>query len=175
MNEEKIEKKNRLTRLEEKIKGLEEDKEKDKKIKKKFRLPFSFKILSKKAQKNPEYVFVQYLSLKKDVDYKVCKVVSGDIVVINNKAHELDPDAIWRHKKTMFYIIREIDRKPVSNKDYKEVKNRGDDTEADVPLIKAVLGATNKNNNPLKNTNVIVWILLAVAVAGVIMMFGGGA
>lgn len=166
--------------LENKIKELEEEKnskeseKKMKKIKKKFRVPLAFKRLSKKASKSPEYIFVQYLSLKKEVSYKVCRVVSGDIVVINNKAHVVNPEAVWKYKKVLFYIIREMDREPVSNLDYEKVKERKDDTQADVPLIKAFLGATNKNSNPLGDKNIIIWVILGALALGAVVIFSGG-
>jgi hypothetical protein len=145
------------------------------KIKKKFKIPFSFKNMCKKASKTQDQVPVMYLTQKQQVEFKVCRIVSGDIVVINNKAHTLDPQDVWIHKRFVFYIIREIDRRPVSNRDYESVKARGDDTEADVPLIKAVLGATNKPTNPLKDKNIILWIILAIVAVGAFMIFKGGA
>lgn len=142
----------------------------EKPTKKKFKLPPIIKKLSKKSNKNPEYVLVQHLTLKQQVEFKLCRIVSGDIIVIRNKAHTLDPRDVWRHGKHLWYIIREMDRRPVSNRDYKDVKERGDDTDADVPLIKAVLGAINKPN-PLQSKSIIIWIIGGVVAAVVLFTF----
>ncbi|GAH81499.1 unnamed protein product, partial [marine sediment metagenome] len=82
-----------------------------------------------------------------------------------------NPDKVWRFGKDSCYIIREIDRNPVSNDDYEEVRGRGDDTDADVPLIKAVLGAVQKQKSSLetnKNTIIIIGIIVAVVI-GIIL------
>lgn len=126
--------------------------------------------LGKKADKKTETVLVQYLTSKNQVVWKVCKIVAGNLVVIDNKVHELNPKKIWRHKKTLWYIVREIDRKPVSNQDYDQVVARGDDTDSDVPLIKAVLGAVQKQN--IEQQSKLIWIILAiVAIAGLAFFF----
>jgi len=121
----------------------------------------------KKADKKDGFVLVQYLNMKQQISFKLYRIVGGDQVVIDNKVHTLNPKDMWRYKKTLTYIIREIDRKPVSNQDYDAVKQRGDDTSSDVPLIKAVLGAVQKPS-PLQNKSIILWIL-GVVVAGIVI------
>lgn len=148
-------------------------KSRDKKTKKKTKTPRILKKLFAKRAKKPGYVVVQYLTTNYDIRFKLCKIVSGDLVVIENKVHKLDPDKIWRLGKNAYYILREIDRHPVSNDDYQEVRNRGNDTDADVPLIKAVLGAVQKNKDSTennKNVAVIVGVIAAVIVVAVLLM-----
>ncbi len=148
-------------------------KSKDKKTMKKTKGPKILTKLLKKRRKKSGYVVVQYLTINYDIRFKLCKIVSGNLVVIENKVHKLDPDKIWRLGKDSYYILREIDRNPVSNDDYQEIKDRGDDTDADVPLIKAVLGAVQKNKASAetnKNTMLIVGIIAAVIIVGVILI-----
>jgi len=164
---------NRLERIEKKQQELESKME-DKGKKKKFKFPMKIKALSKKADKSMTHVLVQYLTMKQQIVFKLCRIVSGIIIVINNKAHELDPKQVWRYKKHTWYIVREIDRKPVSNQDYYDVKARGDSTDEDVVLIKAVLGAVNKPSDILKNKGIILWIIGAVVTGVVIYSFVGG-
>jgi len=167
---------NRISRLESKVEKLTEEREKKEMGRRKFKVPYVLKKLSRQSIKKPDYVLVQYLTLKQQVEFKLCRIIGGDVIAIDNKAHNLDPRDVWRHKKHLWYIIREIDRQPVSNRDYEEVKKRKDDTEADVPLLKLVFGAINKSSNPLKNSQMILWVI-GLAVAGVVafVVFGGSA
>ena len=148
-------------------------KSKDKKTMKKTKGPKILTKLLKKRRKKPGYVVVQYLTINYDIRFKLCKIISGNLVVIENKVHKLDADKIWRLGKDSYYILRELDRNPVSNDDYQQVKERGDDTDADVPLIKAVLGAVQKNKASAetnKNTMIIVAVIAAVVIVGAILM-----
>jgi len=155
---------NRLERMEKKMQELETKIPSKKKTPKLARMLMKF---GKKADKKQGYVLVQYLNIKQQISFKLCRIVGGDQVVIDNKVHTLNPKDVWRYKKTLCYIVREIDRKPVSNQDYNEIARRGDDTCSDVPLIKAVLGAVQKPSN-LPGKSIILWILGAV-VAGIII------
>ena len=148
-------------------------KSKDKKTMKKRGAPKRLSSLMKKKKKNPNYVVVQYLTMNYEIKFKLCKVVSGNLVVVENKVHKLDPDKIWRMGKNSCYILREIDRNPVSNDDYNEIRERNDDTDADVPLIKAVLGAIQKNKSSLegnKNTAIVIGVIAAIVIAAVFIM-----
>ena len=148
-------------------------KSKDKKTSKKTRAPKGLAKLLKNRRKKVGYVVVQYLTTNYDIKFKLCKIVSGNLVVVENKVHKLDADKIWRLGKDSYYILREIDRHPVSNEDYQEVRARGDDTDADVPLIKAVLGAIQKNKTSSetnKNAMVIGGVIAAIAVAAFLFM-----
>jgi hypothetical protein len=64
----------------------------------------------------------------------------------------------------MWYIHREIDRRPVSNEDYEQVKESGNDTESDVVLIKAVLGAMMKPKQEIKK-GWIIFVIIAIVIA----------
>lgn len=164
-----LEEKGRVSRIEERLKDAEARID-EKQTKKGLKFLKVLKKLGKRVDKSLDLVLVMYLSQKYQVTLKVCRIVSGNIVVIGNKAHTLNPKHIWRYKKMMWYIIREIDRKPVSNRDYDKVKKRRDDTEADTPLIKAVIGAVQKKKGiDLKGKNV--WIIIIIAIVAIVVFF----
>ncbi len=162
---------NKIQRLK---KELIIEKSKDKKTMRKKKAPKALKMLMKKQKKKPGYVTVQYLTSNYDMKFKLCKIVSGNLVVVENKVHKLNPDKIWRLGKESCYILREIDRHPVSNDDYEAVRARGDDTDGDVPLIKAVLGAVQKQKTSTeagnKNMIVIVGVIVAIVIGAVLFM-----
>ena len=148
-------------------------KSQDKKTRKKTKMPKLLQKLLKKRKKKPGYVVVQYLTANYEIKFKLCKIISGNLVVVDNKVHKLNPDKIWRLNKDSCYILREIDRNPVSNDDYEQIRERGDDTDGDVPLIKAVLGAIQKNKSSEdtnKNTMVIIGVIAVVVVVAILLM-----
>lgn len=164
-----LEEKGRISRIEERLKDAEARID-EKQTKKGLKFLKALKRLAKRADKNLDLVLVVYLTQKYQVLFKVCKVVSGNIIVVNNKAHVLNPKEIWRHKKMMWYIIREIDRRPVSNRDYDKVKKRKEDTEADAPLLKAVFGALQKKKGlDLQGKNI--WIIIIVVIVAAVVFF----
>jgi len=80
---------------------------------------------------------------------------------------------IWKYDKYNAYIIREIDRIPVSNEDYDDIAGSSRDTDSDVPLIKAVLGAIQKKQTGIEgNKLIIIIVVIAVIGFGAYMMFG---
>ena len=157
----------RISELEER-QALLESKLSDKKSKP-FKLPFKAKRVVNKSNKLPDFVVTQYLTQKRDIRFKLCRIVSGNIIVINNKVHKINPKYLWRYGKQFWYIHREIDREPVSNEDYEAVRARRDDTDADVPLIKAVLGAVQKPSGIKKANWVLILIIAVVAIAGLLI------
>jgi len=140
--------------------------------KKSFKLPFRINKTIKRGNKLNDSIVTQYLTQQGEVKFQVARIISGNIIVINNKAHELNPKHLWKCGKMMWYIHREIDRKPVSNEDHDAVKERGDDTDSDVVLIKAVLGAMMKPKKEVK-ANWVVGIILAVVAAIVLFIILG--
>lgn len=166
-------KKTRLDRIEEKIEDLLKEKKESEKLKpkrKRFKLPFKARSALKQGTSRADKVAIMYLTQKYQVRFLAAKIISGNLIVVDNKVHVLNPKAIYRYRKLCFYIIREIDRLPVSNMDYNKVKERRDDTEADVPLIKAVLGAVQKPTMlPKKGAWIAGLIILGVTV--ILFMF----
>jgi hypothetical protein len=72
-------------------------------------------------------------------------------------------------------MFKEEDNAPVSNLDIKEVMARGDFTGQDKFLIERIQGARIDASVPKKGMGMMVWILIGLAVAGVIafVVFGG--
>lgn len=137
-------------------------------------LPRRARGLFKKVDKKKGYIVVQYLTQDYKVEWSLQKIAAGNIVVIRNRVHKLTPKKIWRSGRKTWYILREIDREPVSNEDYDKVKIRRDDTEADEPLIKAVLGAVQKKPAIEAKSAIIVIIIIVAVVIGAFWLFGGG-
>lgn len=163
---EKIERKQAM--LEEQLLSSQDNPRKRKKRRvKTFKLPFKAKSTLKKSSKSPEYVVTQYLTQKKDIKFMMCRVISGNIIIVNNKVHKLNPKYLWRYGKNFWYIHREIDREPVSNEDYEIIKNSHRDTESDVPLIKAVLGAVNKPSKVVGGAKIGLIILGLLLLGGI--------
>jgi len=139
-----------------------------------FKFPFKARSAMKKSLKLDEQVLVFYLTQKYQIKVKLVPIVSGNLIVVNNKVHKLNPRMIWKYDKYNCYLIREIDRLPVSNEDYDNIAGSIRDTDNDVPLIKAVLGAVQKKQNPIEgNKIIIIVIIVAVIGFGAYMLFGG--
>ena len=129
-----------------------------------------FERLSKKSKKKPDYVLVQYLRNNRTVDFKLVKIISGNIIVIGNKGHELNPKDTWIRGKHIWYIVREKDTKPVSVRD----KPLGFGTDDHPVLMKMVLGAVQKKETQQANKK-IVGLIIGAAIVGLFLwiMFGG--
>jgi len=129
-----------------------------------------FNRLSKTGRKKPDHVLVQYLRNNRTVDFKLIKVVSGNIIVIDNKGHEINPKDTWIRGKHTWYIVREKDTKPVSLRD----KPFGFSTDDHPVLIKMILGAVSKKELAKVNKK-MAGIIVATAVIGLILwvIFGG--
>lgn len=117
---------------------------------------------------------IWYLNIKGEVEQPlVVPIYSGNMVIIRNKIHEVDPRAMWNWKVGMknhkVLIIKEIDRRPVSNLDLDEVRKRGDATDSDEFLIKAAIRAqTAATAKPISKW---VWIIIGIAVVAVLIFF----
>jgi hypothetical protein len=129
--------------------------------------------LHKKSLKKPEYVLVQYLRNNNTMNFKLCKVISGNIVVIENKGHKLNPRMVWRHGKYFWYIIGEWDKEPISPRYLEKIRKLGRSTDNHPILMKMVLGAVQKKEE-LKAKKNIGWII-GIAVAGIILWLVFGA
>jgi len=157
----------RLERLEEQLSEMMAEDDKIRKYKFKDRKFYS---LSKKAAKKPEYVLVQYLMNNRRVKFQLCKIISGNIIVINNKGHEINPKYTWIHGKHIWYIVREKDTKPVSVTD----KVTGWKTDDHPILMKMTLGAVQKKELA-EDKKKIITVIIILAVLGLIgwIIFGG--
>lgn len=133
----------------------------------KWKPPRRFRALEKKNMKksNADKVLVEYLTQKQTVRRMLCKVVAGNIIVIDNKVHMLNPKDTWRDGKSLWYKIREIDRLPVSNRDYDKLIKQKRITVNDAVIIKAIVGAIQKKELGKEAKKWIIWIIV-LAVAG---------
>lgn len=168
-----------LSRLVEE-KNQAEKKEDTKKKKKGFKFPGKWTGKLKKGQKTRDTVVVFYLNIKGEMEAPVLQpLYSGSMVIIRNKVYEVDPRAFWtvRIGMKMFKVllIKEIDRRPVSNLDYTEIKKRGDATDSDEFLIKAALRAqVSQQNKQISKWLIIGIIIAAVAGLGYFLFASGG-
>jgi len=113
-----------------------------KKKKNKFKWPVKWKSIFKASRKKRNQILVFLLNIKGEIEPpKLYPIYSSNMVIIRNRPHEVDPRSFWRLGKYSVQIIKEIDRRPVSNLDYNEIKARGDSTDSDEFLIKAALQA----------------------------------
>jgi len=142
----------------------------------KFKLPFKWKSKIKKGKKksNRKNVVVVFLNKKGEVEEPtICPVFYGNIILKNNVPYEFDPRAVWiwwiRNKPYKVIIIKEIDRRPVSNLDLDEIKKRGDATDSDEFLIKTALRAIQKEQ--VKQAAKWILILIGIAIVGAVIYF----
>lgn len=176
----------RSSNLKRKIERLNEDIEKLKlenasgKKQKSFKMPWKWKTAVNKSFKknNDDNILCWYLTAKGQwVGPMFVPLVGGNVLIVKNRAHEFIPSEMtWMKvgtKTCPIYVLRQIDRKPISNTDWNEVINRKDTTKDDevilkmlkLAMIEKVKGAINKN---------ILWIV-GIGIAAVVigyMIFG---
>lgn len=151
------------------------DKKEDTLLKgRKWRVPFRWKSKMKKASRMKDKVLVFYLNIKGEFEQPmIVPIYSGNMIIIKNKPHEIDPRAFWMvrvgFKQYKVMIVKEIDRRPVSNLDYSEIKKRGDATDSDEFLIKAALKA--QQAQVTKGMGKIVIIIIIIAIVGAVLYF----
>ncbi len=144
-----------------------EDTEKNQKP---WKFPFKWRRImnqSLKKQARDKVLFI-YLNKKNEIEQpKLLPIYSGNMVIYKNSPYEMDPRAVltMRSGRKFFKVMiyKEIDRRPVSNLDYTEIKRRGDATDSDEFLIKAALRAQqHKLTKQQVSRGVIVFVILAV-------------
>lgn len=170
---------NKKSSIRELLSKLVEEKESGKKKnetkikKKRWKFPRSWVVKAKRSQKRRDAVLVFYLNIKGELEPPmVVPIYGGNMVIIRDKVYEVDPRAIWSvktgfNKTYKLLIIKEIDRRPVSNLDWDDIRARGDATDSDEFLIKAALRAQMTTSAKQMGKGVIIVIILAV-VAGVV-------
>jgi hypothetical protein len=132
---------------------------------------------STKEKPSEDKVLMLYLNIKGEIEPpKLVPLYSGNIIIWKHKAYEFDPRASWTtrlgRKIIKCVIIREIDRRPVSNLDWDEVKARGDSTDSDEILVKMVTKAVMEKAKTQINKGVIIVIgILIVAAIGFFLFF----
>lgn len=132
-----------------------------------------YKKAKAKLKSNPDHVLVEYLSQNYIIRWKACKIISGNIIVVDNKVHLLNPRLVWRDGKETVYIVREIDRLPVSNIDYDKLIRQNRITVNDAVVIKAILGAVQKPGMSDQAKKWIIWVVIGVVALIVAYLFFG--
>lgn len=125
-------------------------------------------------------VLMLFLNIKGEIEPpRLVPLYSGNIIIWKHKAYEFDPRASWTtklgNKIVKCVIIREIDRRPVSNLDWDEVKRRGDSTDSDEILVKMVTKAVMEKAKTQINKGVIIAIVVVIVIAiGFFLFFNKG-
>ena len=137
------------------------------KKKKKFKWPRKWKKIFKLSRKKKNQILVWFLNIKGEIEMpKLYPIYSSNMVIIQNRPYEVHPRSFWRMGKYTCQIIKGIDRRPVSNLDYDEIRRRGDATDSDEFLIKAshlaFIGGIKKK--PIDRRVIIIGAIIAFAV-----------
>jgi hypothetical protein len=172
--------KERLEKLE-KSEELHEKKVDTKKKKMEFKFPFKWKReLNKSTKKNAEdMICIIFFSAKGIIEgFKLLPLYSGSLIIYKNRAYEFDPRATWliqiKNRTYKCVAIREIDRRPISNLDWDEVKANGYATDSDEILIKMVTKAVIEKVKKQMSMGVVIAIVVAIIGVAVFLMFKGG-
>jgi hypothetical protein len=140
---------------------------------KSWKWPWKWKSNAKVATKNKDLVLVFYFTIKGELENFTVPIYGGNMVIIKNKVYEFDPRAVWTTKIGYRYYkllaIKEIDRRPISNLDLDEIRDRGDSTDSDEFLIKAALKAQVQAATKAMNKGLI--IILVIIVIGALAFF----
>lgn len=148
------------------------------KNKKKFRFSPKARKDMKKSRKKLDHILVLFYTITGEIlGPKLYPIYNENMVIIKNKPYELDPRAVWRFGKYRCISIKEIDRRPISNLDWDEIKRRGDATDSDEFLIKAAMRAYTSGTPQKKPLNKGVLIMIGIVVIGIIIFLfsrGGG-
>jgi len=140
-----------------------------KKKKNHFKWPMKWKKVFKKSRKKRNQILVIFLNIKGEIEPpKLYPIYSSNMIIIQNRPYQVDPRSFWRLGKYTCQIIKGIDRRPVSNLDYDEIRKRGDSTDSDEYLIKAamqaVAGGVKKKPMDRKTVVIIVIVILAALI-----------
>ena len=139
---------------------------------KKFKWPWKVRREMDQSMKTKDQILVFYINVKNELEMpRLYPIYGGNMIIIRNKPYLLTPLAVLSHGKYKCVVIREIDRRPVSNMDYKDVKARGDSTESDELLIKATLKAMIGPQKQPMNKNMIIIIIVIIAIVGGLIWF----
>jgi hypothetical protein len=160
---------NRLDELERENEMLR-NAEQEKKSKQKG-LPKKFERMGRKSMKKKENDKILFVYMRRNGIVDEPKLVKYDdnVIFYNWKAYDFDPRAVWQWGKYKFYFYKEVDRRPVSNLNYRVIKQRGDLTDGDEILIKATMKAVMEGVK--KKMNKTALIILGVALVAIIIFF----
>lgn len=137
-----------------------------------FKWPFKWKRIFKSSKKKKNQILVWFLNIQGVIEPpKLYPIYSSNMVIIQNRPYEVDPRSFWRMGKYTCQIIKGIDRRPVSNLDYDEIKRRGDSTDADELLIKASLNAVMTDSSKKKQIDKKVIVIIGIVAFACLVYF----
>lgn len=147
-----------------------------KKKKNKFKWPMKWKKIFKSSRKKRNQILVWFLNIKGEIEMpRLYPIYSSNMVIIQNRPYEVHPRSFWRMGKYTCQIIKGIDRRPVSNLDYDEIRKRGDSTDSDEFLIKAAMQAIvgGIKKKPIDKKFIIIGAIIAAAALVYFLSKGG--
>lgn len=140
--------------------------------KKQFKWPWKIKRELKSSKKARDKILVMFITMTNKIEMpKLYPIYSGNMVIIKGKPYELDPRAVLDLGTNKCMVIKEIDRRPVCNLDWDEIKRRGDSTHSDEFLIKAAMRAYIADKDKKKEMNKWVMIGIGVAIIALVIFF----
>jgi len=146
-------------------------KKETKKKEKQWDYPRKWKGAMKKSLKDGRKILVFYLTKSGRLEKpKLLPVMPGEYILVHGKPYDVHPKAFWTmgsKKQYRCLIIREIDRRPVSNMDWKKVMERGDLTDSDEILIRTVMKSILAPKG--KEVNKALFIILGIGVLGLLI------
>lgn len=142
-------------------------------FRKPWKFPMKWKGAANKAAREKDMVAVLFLNIKGEIENPMVLPIYGNMILLRNKIYEVDPRAFWTFrqggKMFKFLIVKEIDRRPVSNLDLDEIRRRGDATDSDEFLIKMALRA--QQTQTVKSMSKWAAILIGIVILGVLIFF----
>jgi hypothetical protein len=164
----------KIRKLQEELEAVKRDQPKKEK---EMGIPSKWKRAARKGTKSKNYDKILFVYMRRNGKVDTPKLIpyKDNVVVYNWKAYDIDPRAVWEWGKWKWYFYKEMDRRPVSNLNYKVIKDRGDLTDGDEILIKATMRAVAEGIK--KKAASWVLILVGVIIVGIIIALvatGGG-
>lgn len=146
-----------------------------KKEKEAFNMPRRWKRLFRASKKKSNENKILFLMLKRNgrIEGPILAPYSDNVFIYKYKPYEIDPRAVWEWGKFKVYLFKEVDRRPISNLNLKEIKKRGDLTDSDEILIKAVMRAVTGGQKKPFNAKVLIVIIIIVVIIAAFFMTKG--
>lgn len=129
----------------------------------------------KKADKTKDGILVLHLTARNSAELIIAHIY-GNLIIINNRVHMFDPRAVMPMKtgigkNTRFIVLKELDRRPVSNLNLAEIRETRNSTENDQLMIATLLKASIEPQKKKVNVPVWLWIVIAAIAVGAIYLF----
>jgi len=131
------------------------------------------KMKASKKKNNVNRILFIYMRKNGRIEPPKLLKYDDDVIVYNYKAFQVDPRAVWDWGKFKVYFYKEMDRRPVSNLNYKLIKQRGDLTDGDEILIKATMRAIQAGNSKQMSKGAMIALGIGALVFIAFMMSGG--